>query len=110
MIKRGSVVLLDAWGKRRLGVVLDMREAATLVVVIAGTTKVPREGDPEAITVEPYTRNGRALGLREKTFFKKAGLRVGVPVGECSECLRAFCPPILMGELNELVRELLRQG
>ena len=65
MIKRGSLVLVEAWGKRRPAIVLAMHADGTLAIIV-GTTKPPREGDPAAIKVEPFTREGRATWLSKR--------------------------------------------
>jgi len=100
MIKRGSLVLVEAWGKRRPAIVLAMHADGTLAIIV-GTTKPPREGDPAAIKVEPFTREGRALQLHVTTYFKRAGVG-NVALQACTEC-RGSCPSGLQVVLEQMI-------
>jgi len=62
---RGATVRFRLAGKARLGVVIEVRP--DLVNIAYGTSE-PHDDWPQVV-VHPETRQGRALGLREVTYF-----------------------------------------
>jgi len=94
---RGATVRFRLAGKDRIGVVIEVRPD---LVRVAYGTSVPHEGWPQVV-VHPETRQGRALVLRDVTYFYGANTSWERP--QDLRFGKTPCAKALLYEIIELV-------
>ena len=97
---RGAVVIVFHGGKNRPGVVLDTTAHGRLYV-LTGTRTDLSQFELPCKCVEPADRYGKAMRIRERTWFNGHRMRVAMPRPEAVRATGGTCPPGLLAKLDE---------